>query len=357
MTIYRAGIIGLGFIGVGPVEPAPVAALGVKMPYNHAAAYSQTAGVTVAAVCDISPAMVENFKSLYGARWPEVKFYNDYHTMFAESQLDMVSICTPDNFHADTVVAACEAGVKGIVCEKPLATTIADAQRIVDAVEKHNVKFSVEHTRRFIYDYHQARELVRAGRIGKLSRIVATMNGERAMLFRNGTHLLDLICFFAESDPEWVIGVLDADFDNYGPRYAGDGGRLPSLDPGALGIIHFQNGVRALYQGSQQTFGHSQVDLIGDKGRIHVGASTGKFELYTPGPDGAYDSMHKELPRVHTTHNSIHAAIEEMVYLLANGGDSVSPPRDAFRSVQMMLGILQSHAQGGAKVRMPILDM
>jgi predicted dehydrogenase len=254
------------------------------------------------------------------------------------------------------VVAACEAGVKGIVCEKPLATTIADAERIIAAVEKHNVKFSVEHTRRYIYDYHQARELVRAGRIGKLHRIVSTLNGERAMLFRNGTHALDLICFFAESDPEWVIGVLDAEFDNYGMRYVGDG-RLPSLDPGALGIIQFQNGVRALYQGSQQTVAHLQIDLIGDKGRIHVGASTGRFELFAAGSDGAYDSMHKDLPRVHTTHNSIHAAIEEMVYLLDNGGESVSPPRDALRSVQIMLGILQSHEQGGAKVKMLISDM
>src|SRR5437016_5708254 len=116
MGTYRAGIIGLADIAVAPVEPAPVAALGVKMPYNHAAAYAQTAGVEVAAVCDISPAMVERFTSIYGSRWPNVRVYSDYRTMFAESQLDILSICTPDHLHADMVVAACEAGVKGIIC-------------------------------------------------------------------------------------------------------------------------------------------------------------------------------------------------------------------------------------------------
>jgi predicted dehydrogenase len=353
MGSYRAGIIGLADIAVAPLESAPVPALGVKMPYNHAAAYAQTAGVQVAAVCDISPPMVERFQSTYGTRWPDVRAYSDYRTMFAESQLDLLSICTPDHLHADMVVAACAAGVKGIICEKPLATTIADAERMIAAVERHGVKMSVEHTRRFIYDYHEARELVRKGRIGKLHRIVGTLNGERAMLFRNGTHLIDLICFYAESEPDWVIGVLDEEFDEYGPRYAGDGGRLPSMDPGALGMIHFQNGVRALYQGSQRTVGHVAVDLIGDQGRIHVGVSDARFVLSVPGPDHRADLMHKDLPRMHTTHNAIHAAVEEMVMLLDHGGESVSPPREALRSVRIMLGILESHHNGSARIALP----
>ncbi len=356
MSPYRAGIIGLADIAVGPVDAAPATALGVKMPYNHAAAYAQTAGAQVVAVCDIAQPMLDRFKAQYGARWPEAKAYSDYQKMFSEARLDMLSICTPDHLHADMLIAACEAGVKGIICEKPLATTIADADRMIAAVEKRGVKMSVEHTRRFIYDYHEAREQMRKGRIGKLHRIVGTLNGERAMLFRNGTHVIDLICFFAESDPAWVTGVLDPEFEGYPPRYAGDGGRSPATDPGALGIIHFQNGVRALYQGSQGTVGHLEIDLIGDKGRMHLGASNHKFELYLQGPDGAYDLLHKDLPRMHTTRNAIHAAVEEMVSLIDKGGQSVSPPREALRSVQIMLGILQSNHLGGTRVNMPIKD-
>ena len=87
-----------------------------------------------------------------------------------------------------------------------------------------------------------------------------------------------------------------------------------------------------------------------------MGASNGKFEIYLPGPDGAYDLFHKDLPRMHSTQNAIHAAIAEMVTLLEQGGESVSPPREALRSVQIMLGILQSHHQGGARVAMPLTD-
>ncbi|MBI3942029.1 MAG: Gfo/Idh/MocA family oxidoreductase, partial [Chloroflexi bacterium] len=301
MTTYRAGIIGLRGIAANLPEPAPHPVLGIRTPYNHTAAYAQVPATELVAVCDIVPSLLDRFKENWGQRWPQAKTYTDYREMLAQARLDILSICTPDNLHADMVVAAAEAGVKGIICEKPLATTIQDAERMIAAVEKHGTKMAVEHTRRWIYEYHEAREMVRQGRIGQLHRIVATLNGERAMVFRNGTHIIDLICFFAESDPEWVMGALDASFDGYGPRYAGDGGHKPSTDPGVLGMVSFKNGVRALYQGSQNTVGYSGIDLVGSKGRIHIGIASHQFELYVQGADGANELLHKDFPRYHTT--------------------------------------------------------
>src|SRR5712692_9625455 len=188
MTIYRAGIIGMSeVIASAMAEPAPHPALGTKMPYTHAAAYAISPTTELVAVCDIVPALLDRFKERWRARWPNLKLYSDYRAMLAEMKLDILSICTPDHLHADMVVAACEASVKGIICEKPIATTMRDAERMIEAVEQHGVKMSIEHTRRWIYEYHEVREMVRKRRIGKLQRIVGTLNGERAMLFRNGT--------------------------------------------------------------------------------------------------------------------------------------------------------------------------
>ena len=356
MTTYRAGIIGLTNIAAGPPQAAPHPVLGERMPYNHAAAYARAPGVDLVAVCDIAPAMLDRFRDTWGRRWPDIQTYTDFRALLAQADLDILSVCTPDHLHADMVVAACEAGVKGIICEKPLATTLRDADRMIEAVEKHGVKMSVEHTRRWIYEYHQAREYVHQGVIGKLHRIAATMNGERAMLFRNGTHLIDLVCFFAESDPAWLVAVLDEGFDDYGPRYAGDGGHKPSTDPGAIGLIGFKNGVRAVYNGSQGTVGYSAIELIGDQGRIRLGMSDHRFEMAVRGPDGPYDLIHRELPRHHTTTGAIQGAVEEMVQLVAQGGESVSPPRDARRTLEIMLGFLQSHAAGGCRVQTPVHD-
>ena len=67
----------------------------------------------------------------------------------------------------------------------------------------------VEHTRCFDPAFVAVRDRVREGYIGDLTRIVAYLGGKRAMLFRNSTHLLGSVIFFAESSPKWVIAALD----------------------------------------------------------------------------------------------------------------------------------------------------
>jgi predicted dehydrogenase len=357
MTKLRAGIIGLSeVVTSAKAEPAPHPVLGTRTPYTHAAALDISPTTELVAICDVLQPALDRFRERWATRWPDLKYYTDWKAMLAEMRLDVLTVSTPDDLHAEMVVAACETGIKGIICEKPIATTMRDAVRMVEAVEQHGVKMSVEHTRRWMYEFHEAREFVRQGKIGKLQRIVGTLNGERAMLFRNGTHLLDLICFYAESDPQWVTAVLDEEFANYGPRYAGDGGRSPKTDPGALGIVHFANGVRALYQGSQGTVGGMWLELIGDQGRIHVGVSDHEFTISAPGA-GMYDVVTRNLPRFHTTRGILQAVVEEMADLVKHGGESVSPPREALRSLGIMLGFLQSHHQGGARISMPVTDL
>ena len=68
------------------------------------------------------------------------------------------------------------------------------------------------------------------------------------MLFRNGTHLVDAVCYFAEADPVWVIAAHERGFEDYGIEYKGEGGKDPRLDPASTLIIEFENGIR----GSQQ---------------------------------------------------------------------------------------------------------
>lgn len=356
MTTYRAAIIGLTGIAAGPGVPAPHTALGWRMPQNHAAAYALAPRTEIVAVCDIVPSMLEKFKQTWRDVWPNVKTYTDYREMLRHERLDMLSICTPDHLHADMVVAACEAGVKGILCEKPIATTLKDADRMIEAVERHGVQMSIDHTRRWQPEYHEARQMVREGKIGQLTRLVVTMNGERAMLFRNGTHMIDMLVFFAESEPDWVIGMVDEPFKDYGPRYTGDGGHNPRTDPGALALIGFKNGVRAVYQGSQDTVAYSSLDIIGTTGRVHIGMQDHQMSVALRGPDGPYDLVYRELPRSHPSRAGLLAVVEEMVDLIEKGGETVSPPREARWTLSILLGILQSAAQGGARVEMPVQD-
>ena len=127
----------------------------------------------------------------------------------------------------------------------------------------------MDHTRRWWLPYHVARQLLRDGAIGQVQRIIAHMGGTRAMLFRNGTHLLDGVLFFAESDAEWVFAELDPAFEDYF-AYRGDGGKDPALDPSGSGYIHFRNGVRAFINASKGQTPGLYIQVIGETGEIDL---------------------------------------------------------------------------------------
>jgi predicted dehydrogenase len=352
MSTYRAAIVGLTGIAASPPPAAPDPVLGTVVPHSHVGAYASLPETEVVAVCDLVPALLDNFRQQWGSTFPQAKGYTDYHAMLAEQEIDLLSVVTSDHRHAQIVVDAVEAGVKGIYCEKPIATTLADADRIIAACQARNVALLINHTRRWYPDFLEARRMVRSGAIGSLRRIVATLGGERAMLFRNGTHLVDTVCFFAESDPRWLVAELDDEHTGYGPRYAGDGGRDPATDPGASAYVHFENGVRAFINASKGTSKNFEIDLIGTEGRIRVGADVAEWSR--PFPDGRLGTGRLTVPP--TTSSDAGAAIKELIGLIEKGGAPSSSGEDGRRTLSILLGIVQSSAGGGARVEFPITD-
>jgi UDP-N-acetylglucosamine 3-dehydrogenase len=349
---YRAGIVGLTGIAASPGEAGPDRVVGERAPHSHAAAYAALAPrVGVEAVCDLVPGLVEGFKGEWGKVFPGVRGYADYREMLANERIDLLSVVTSDHRHAQIVVDAVEAGVKGIFCEKPIATTLADADRIIGACRGAGVPLLINHTRRWYPEYLEARRLVRAGAIGRLTRIVATLGGPRAMLFRNGTHLLDMVCFFAEAEPVSVAGVLDDEHRGYGPRYAGDGGRDPATDPGGSAVIRFGNGVRAFVNASKGTFGNFELELVGEEGRLRIGTHVAElWRLVDEAP------VVRPLPRVYTARAYMQAALWELMELVERGGEPSSSGEDGRRVLSILLGLLQSNAAGGAPVDFPVRD-
>lgn len=344
MAPYRAAIIGLSWIATDPPPPATHPVLGTAMPFSHAAAYAATPGVEVVAGCDINPAAGEAFVACWNYRWPGIHLYTDYREMLHQEHLDFLSVVTPDHLHAEVILAGIEAGVRAIFAEKPLATSLEDADRIIAAVRERGVAMTVNHTRRWLPQYVAAREAVRAGEIGELVTIVAHLGGERAMLFRNHTHLLDLICYFADSDPEWVIGEVEPGFEEYGVVYRGDGGRDPSLEPGVNAYIGFRNGVRAFLSGMKRGMPEVRVALIGSSGQIQVD-DIGAVRT-VPAAGGAISQP--IVPRA--TRAGMQAALADLLLALETGLPTQSPPEEARKAVALALAILESQARGNANV-------
>lgn len=352
MNKYRAAIIGLTGIAAKPPAAAPDPVLGELMPHSHAAAYAAIPRTNVVAVCDLVPELIERFRENWEATFPDTAGFTDYREMLASGEIDLLSVATPDHRHAQMVVDAAAAGVKGIFCEKPIATSLADADRMIAACKHHGVALLIDHTRRWYPEFVEARRLVRSGAIGPLRRIVASLDGPRAMLFRNGTHLIDMACFFAESDPAWLIGELEDEQHDYGPTYAGDGGRDPATDPGGTAYLRFENGVRAFITIMKGTIPNFELDLIGESGRIRIGRAVAEIGHQLECGQLAVSQIRTP----HTTRGDLVAGIEELISLIEHGGTGSSTGADGRRTLSILLGILQSNAAGRRRIAFPIQD-
>jgi myo-inositol 2-dehydrogenase/D-chiro-inositol 1-dehydrogenase len=118
-------------------------------------------GATLAAVADPAPGAAEKLATTLGAP----KFFTEAADAFADPDIDAVVIAAPARFHADLVVGAAAAG-KGVFCEKPMAVSLADADRAIDAANAAGVVLQVGFNRRYAPDWAAARALLDNGTLG-----------------------------------------------------------------------------------------------------------------------------------------------------------------------------------------------
>jgi myo-inositol 2-dehydrogenase/D-chiro-inositol 1-dehydrogenase len=118
-------------------------------------------GARLVAVADPAPGAAKKLADELGAD----RAYTDAAQVCADPEADAVVIAAPARFHADLVVAAAGAG-KNVFCEKPMALTLADADRAIDAARAAGVVLQVGFNRRFAPDWAAARALFNTGQVG-----------------------------------------------------------------------------------------------------------------------------------------------------------------------------------------------
>ncbi len=100
-------------------------------------------------------------------------YETDWRELIKRDDIDLIDIVTPNNNHAEIAIAAAEAG-KHVFCEKPLALTLEQSQRMLEAVEKNKVLHMINHNYRFAPAIQFAKKLIEDGRLGKIYHIRAT---------------------------------------------------------------------------------------------------------------------------------------------------------------------------------------
>lgn len=160
------------------------------------------AGIEVVAVCDINPV-----QSL-SAR--DIKFYRNYSALFRKEQIDVVGVATSMQ-HEEIVVAAAQSGAKAILCEKPMASSLAGAIGMSRACAIHGTVLAINLTRRWHPTHRLIHDLTQRGEIGEIKDIEVRCGGGRLGLL--GTHFIDWVCWMAASEPVWVNAKLEVSLE------------------------------------------------------------------------------------------------------------------------------------------------
>ncbi len=146
--------IGLGVIGVNPTNMGSTATLLKDVPDLK---------YELRGMCAKRADVLENYAKQIGVNFWTI----DYRELVEREDISVIAVYSPDHLHAEHCIAAIEAG-KHVVCTKPMVTTLADAQYLVDLVRKHNVKFLVGQTMRFDLQFLTMKRFCDDGDLGDI---------------------------------------------------------------------------------------------------------------------------------------------------------------------------------------------
>ncbi|HEY7526796.1 MAG TPA: Gfo/Idh/MocA family oxidoreductase [Candidatus Limnocylindria bacterium] len=196
--------------------------------------------------------------------------HGSYEALLADPQVDAVYIPLPNHLHAEWAIAAVKAG-KHVLCEKPLAMTAADAQRMVDAAEAAGVELMEAFMYRLHPSWVTVHELVRSGRIGPLTSVQSWFsyfnddstnirNRREAgggALFDIGSYCVNLSRWLFDAEPDDVRAAIRRD-------------PVLGVDTLTTGILSFADGI-ASFTCSTRAEDDQRVHIYGTQGRISIG--------------------------------------------------------------------------------------
>jgi len=327
VSTYRVGIIGCG-------SKHPNGQWG-GIAQLHAYGYQRCRKTRIVACADINLESGERFAEMHHA--PGV--YTDYKKMLKREQLDLVSVCVWPALHAEMTVAAARANVKGILCEKPMAINLPEADRMLRACDQHGVALSINHQRRLSPTFIAAKKLAKSGLIGPIRRLEGVCDN----IYDWGTHWIDMMRFFNDDvDADWVLAGLDA--RNHRQVFRA------YVDDQAVALIHFTNGMLGvLYTGNVDALGGASNRIEGAEGFVDVRSEAQPVRALTAKKGWV-------IPDVPNQVHGAEAFAESVKDLVRAVGKGTRPELDGRRgraTLEIILAIMES-SRRRARVDLPL---
>jgi len=291
-TTYRAAIIGLGFVGAGDQVSGDALGQQVRnLDGTHLAALSGNRRVEVVAGSSRDEGRRRRFASRTGAAT-----YASWGEMLKQEAPDIVSVATYTPAHAEITIACAEAGVRAVYCEKPIASRLPDAERMVAACKQ--------------------------GRLGNV-----------------GTHMFDATCMLTGRRIAAVSGTLD-------PAGRPDCRGEQFRDPGGWGVMRLERDLMATLDAADYATAPACIIIHGTEGR----AVTGRHDVTIERPDGGREHW----PAPDDGRSSMDRAVEQIVAWLDGRAAFPYDAEDAVHVLEAIIALHASHARKAAWTELPL---
>ena len=304
--------------------------------HNFASAFSANPGTAVAGVFDYGETERTAFVQCWRDVWGDVPAFDNYEQLLQEVRPDIVCIATRQTMHADQIEQAVASGVRGILCDKPLVTSLAELDRVAEACEETPLAFALD--RRWDPAYRGLCSALADGPVGKITNLVAygipnTIN--------HGCHWYDaMLMLLGDPEPAWVSGFLD-------PGDPQDDRRRS--DPPCRAQIGMDNGVAAY------------VTCDGPRGpAFEIAAEEGRISVFADATAARINKDASEEPLPLPPKGDGWPAGMDMVADLARaveeGGRTACDVPEARRATETGFAICSSSTRDGARVPLPADD-
>lgn len=242
----------------------------------HARNFSKNVpGTRLVAMMDPVEEVAKNAARELGAP----KYYTTDEQAISDKEIDAYVVVSPTKFHVDTACAIAETGGH-ILCEKPMAMTVEECDRMIAAADKNGVKLQIGFMRRFDAGFMRAKEIIQSGSIGDVVMVRSNTRGpsvpqpwmydikkSNGPLAEVNSHDIDTLRWYTESEFKTIYAIGG----NY--RCPDARAEYPDFYDNVIVAAQFENGLQGMIDGAQGV-GYAydaRVEILGTKGCVYVG--------------------------------------------------------------------------------------
>src|SRR6185312_4511376 len=324
---------------------------------NHFDAVAKLDGLSVSAVCDVVEQRAREAGEKLGVPW-----FTSYEKMLREAPCEIVTVATPSGLHPAHGVLAARAG-KHVVCEKPMAITLASADELVHACDSSNVKLFVVKQNRLNPAVQLLKRAVEKGRFGKIYLANTTVRWARPQSYYDqapwrGTWEFDGGAFMNQASHyvdlmQWLVGPVESVI----AKTATLARKIEAEDTG-VAVLRFRSGALGTIEVTMLTYPRNlegSITILGEKGTAKVGGTAvnrvEKWEFADADPDDALVESSNTNPA--SVYGFGHEGYYRNVLAVLRGDASADTDgRGGRKSLELILGIYES-ARTGREVPLP----